>query len=325
MSQPSRRQILSVLAGASGGLLAGCAGERERTTQTPTETDGESAVEFPDDTTSDACPSVAGADRTVCYDAIGTESIPVVLVPETQTMQPDQPTEFTLQNRSGQELQTNFYDWQIYKRVDGNWYYIIPESTPLPLMRLEAGGQYTWTVTLVPGGVSDSASRSAIEEPDVVTVTGLGGGHYAFVTNGSLPTVSSGMTNIALAAGFDLHTDPLELTTTEAITETEWDGETLIARTTRGRPLDTDDQRDAYVLERIADSDTTAEQVIIEQVVRNDQLRDAIALSQAYDAERVRLEEFSRYTTPFGLDGDVRKYEFRGNRYQVRGIEGGGA
>ncbi len=113
-----------------------------------------------------------------------------------------------------------------------------------------------------------------------------------------------------------MQADPLQLTTTAAIAETEWDGETLVARSTRGEADNDNDEHDAYMLERIDDSEPHAEQIIIEQVVRDDQLRDAIALSREYDAARVRIEEFTSSIPPFGLD-DSRIYEFQGERYQV--------
>ena len=324
MPMPSRLQMLAGLA-ASGGLLAGCVNRSESATDSPTDTDNDTAVTFPEDTTADACPSVPGADQTVCYEAVDPDTVPLALVPGSQSLEPDQSTTFTLRNQSEQALQTNFYDWQIYKRVDGDWYYILPDSTPMPLNRLEPGGTHTWTVTVSLDDMTDGGSVDRVEGNDTVTVTALGGGHYAFVTRGSVPTGAAGTANISFVAGFDLEAPSLELTRTDAIDDTEWDGGTLIAQSTRGSPLDSDDKRDAYILERIDATDTTPEEVIIEQVVRNEQLRDAIALSQAFDADTVRLEEYSRSDPAFGLGDATPTYEFRGQGYRVRGIEGGGA
>jgi hypothetical protein len=118
-----------------------------------------------------------------------------------------------------------------------------------------------------------------------------------------------------------LNADQLQLTPTAAISEMEWDGETLVARSTRGQSDGEDDQPDTFVLERIDGSETDAERVIVEQVVRNDQLRDSIALSRKYDTDRVRLEEFSNSIPSFGLQ-DARTYEFEGNQYRVTAREG---
>ncbi|MDS0276924.1 hypothetical protein NDI85_03915 [Halomicroarcula sp. S1AR25-4] len=323
MAKPSRRQILSGLSAGVGTLLAGCTAAPDESNATSTATAGgssqpnptQSVPEFPGDTASDACPPFDDAAQVVCYEAVDPEALPLVLVPETQTVKLDQPTDFTLRNRSGQWFETNFYNWQLYKRVDGDWYYIMPRATPQPLTPLAAGEAHIWTLTVTTGSVSDGAAIDMVQGTETLSVDGLGGGHYAFATDGWFEA-GSYEEPIALAASFDLQADPLQLTPTAAIAETEWNGETLVVRSTRGEAGDDGDEHDAYILERLDDSGPDAEQVIIEQVVRDDQLRDAIALSQEYDAARVRIEEFTGSIPPFGLD-DSRIYEFRGERYQV--------
>ncbi|WP_206664909.1 hypothetical protein [Halorubrum salsamenti] len=331
--RPSRRRVLSSICATGGVLLAGCVdgpGESNDTDEGDATTgdDGEttpsdsaqSVPEFPEDTASDACPPFESAERVVCYEAVDPEALPIVLVPETQSVQPDRPAEFTLRNRSERRFETNYYHWQLYKRVDGDWYYIAPESWPEPLTPLAAGDDHTWTVTVATGRVGDGDSVERVEGTESLTLAGLGGGHYAFGTDGWF-AAGSYEDPIALAAGFELDADPLRLTPTAAIAETEWDGETLVARSTRGEPDGEDDRPDAFVLERTDDTEADAERVIVEQVVRNDQLRDAVALSRERDADRVRLEEFSDSIPPFRLD-DVRTYEFRGDRYRVTTSEG---
>ncbi|MDQ2074451.1 hypothetical protein RBH20_18110 [Haloarcula sp. H-GB4] len=323
MPKPSRRQILSALSTGFATLLAGCTAAPDESNAASTATAGgnspteptQSVPEFPGNTTSDACPTFDYTAQVVCYEAVDPEAMPVVLVPETQTVQLDQPTDFTLRNRSGQQFKMNFYNWQLYKRVDGDWYHVMPQLVPEPLMSLESGEEHTWTLTVIRGRVSDGASVKGVEGTESLAVTALGGGHYAFAADGWF-AAGSPQDSIALAAGFDLNADPLQLTPTDAIAETEWDGETLVARSTRGEVGNDGDEHDAYILERIDDSEPDADQVIIEQVVRDDQLRDAIALSREYDADRVRIEEFTSATPPFKLD-DSRIYGFRGERYQV--------
>lgn len=334
MVQPSRRQILSALYAGGSALLAGCtAGPRESNdtneTSTTTVEDGEttppgshqSDPDFPEETTSNACPPFDGADRVICYEAVDPEEIPLVLVPETQSVQPIEPTKFTLRNQSGQRFQTNFYHWQLYKRVDGDWYYITPQFWPEPMMTLEASEEHTWTVTAATGRVSDGNPIEHAEGTESLTVAGLGGGHYTFGTNGFF-AAGSHEESIALAAGFELNADPLQLTPTETIGETEWDGETLVARSTRELPDGEADKFDTFVLERTDGSETDAKRVIVEQVVRDDQVRNAIALSRKHDAERVRLEWFSRSPTLFRLH-DAPTYEFRGDHYRVTVRDGG--
>lgn len=332
MAKPSRRQVLSALSIGGGVLLAGCTTSPTNSNETNeaemTEDDGDttppesnqSVPDFPQNTTSDACPTFESAEQVVCYEAVDPEGIPLVLVPESQSVQPDQSTEFTLRNRSEQRFETNYYRWKVYKRVDGEWYYIAPESWPEPLTPLAAGDDHTWTLTVATGRVSDGESIEPVEGTESLTLAGLGGGHYAFGTDGWFAAASHEET-IALATGFELNADQLQLTPTAAISETEWDGETLVARSTRGESDGEDDQPDTFVLERIDGSETDAELVITEQVVRNDQLRDSIALSRKHDADRVHLKEFSGSIPPFGLQ-DARTYEFEGNQYRVTAREG---
>jgi|AntRauTorcE11898_2_1112593.scaffolds.fasta_scaffold17260_2 hypothetical protein len=332
MANPSRRQVLSALSIGGGVLLAGCTVAPTKSNDTNetamTEGDGEtipsesdqSVPDFPENTTSDACPPFESAEQVVCYEAVDPEEIPIVLVPETQSVQPDQSAEFTLRNRSEQRFETNYYHWQLYKRVDGDWYYIAPEFWPQPLTPLQAGDEHTWTVTVATGRVSDGDSIERVEGTESLTFAALGGGHYAFGTDGWFEAASH-EEKIALETGFELNADQLQLTPTAAISEMEWDGETLVARSTRGQSDGEDDQPDTFVLERIDGSETDAERVIVEQVVRNDQLRDSIALSRKYDTDRVRLEEFSNSIPSFGLQ-DARTYEFEGNQYRVTAREG---
>lgn len=333
MAQPSRRQVLSALYAGSVALLAGCTGPGKPTdtndTDTQTVRDGtttptgspQSIPDFPGDTASNACPPFDGIEQVVCYGAVDPEAMPLVLDPETQSVQSDQATGFTLRNRSRQEFETNFYHWQLYKRVNGDWFYIAPQGWPQPLTPLSAGKKHTWTVTVATGRVSDGTSIERVAGTESLTIAGLGGGHYAFGIDGWF-TTESHEKSIALAAGFKLNADPLQLTPTAAIAETEWDGETLVAYSTRGESDDEADHPDAFVLERTDGSETDAKRVIVEQVVRNDQLRDALALSRKYDADRVRLEEFNRSIPPFGLQ-EARMYEFRDNVYRATASKGG--
>jgi len=332
MAKPSRRHVLSALSIGGGVLFAGCTTAPTNSNETNeteiTEDDGDttpsesnqSVPDFPKNTTSDACPPFESAEQVVCYEAVDPEGVPLVLVPERQSVQPNQSTKFTLRNRSEQRFDTNHYHWQLYKRVDGEWYYIAPESWPEPQMSLEAGDEHTWSLTVATGRVSDGVSIEHVEGTESLTLAGLGGGHYAFGTDGWFEAASPDE-SIALATGFELNTDRLQLTPTAAISETEWDGETLVARSTRGESDGEDDQPDTFVLERIDSSETDVERVITEQVVRNDQLRDSIALSRKHDADRVHLKEFSGSIPPFGLQ-DARTYEFEGNQYRVTARKG---
>lgn len=319
MVPPSRRQILSVLSAGIGIIFAGCTSDTEPATddtedKSPADETGP-IPEFPADTASDACPPFDEADQVVCYDAVDPESIPLALIPETQSVQPDQPTDFTLRNRSDQQFNTNVHHWQLYKQVDGEWYYIMPQSWIEPMTPLEAGEEHTWTATIETGRVSDGDRIEEVVFNEPLTTAGLGGGHYAFGIDGWF-TNGSTEESIALATGFELETDPLKLAPTSDISVIKRDGDTLIARSTSDEEENGSSHSDEFILERIENPDTTPKQVIVEQVVRDQQLRNAMALSQEHDAARVRIEAFSRYSPSLRID-DIQSFVFQGSYYRV--------
>lgn len=307
MSQPSRRRVLSALCAGGSALLAGCTAPSAR-----------QDAPFPQDSDSDACPPFEQTDQTVCYGAVDPEELPVVLVPESRTIQPNGATEFTLRNQSDRTFYTNFFSWQLSKRVAGDWYYVAPQAVPQPLMGLPPGEEHTWTMTVETGRVSDGEPIRQVGGQESMTIAGLGGGHYGFGISGGLDS-GSGTRSVGLAAGFELNADPLRLVPTDAIVETAWDGDTLVATSNRSMP-DGEEEPDEFVLERMDDSATDARQVIAEQVVRNPQLRDTLALCRQYDADRIRLEEYSATLPPFGVSEPL-TYEYQADHYRVSARE----
>ena len=108
----------------------------------------------------------------------------------------------------------------------------------------------------------------------------------------------------AYSARFVLDADPLELTPSDAVTEVTQDGETLVAQSSRGSPDREGFRRAAYILDRVETPNADPYHVITEQVVRNHQLRDTLALARIHDVSRVRLEEFIASSLPFGIEED---------------------
>lgn len=324
MTQPSRRELLLTLSASGGAFLSGCVsglGGANDTTTVPNCESTSSGSSPSEETASDACPPFDEGKREVCYGTVDSESVPVVLIPETQLLRPEESIEFTLRNQSDRELATNFYDWQLNKRVEGNWYRVAPKFTPQPLTPLPAGEEHTWTVTVTRGVVRSGKHIKHTSGTESLTIAGLGGGHYAFETDGYFDD-DEDVERFGLAAGFELDAEPLALTQTNAIGETEWDGETLVAVSTRYESEESG-PRDAFILERVDCSppNPDARQFVVEQIVRNNQLRDTVALSQEYDADRVRLREFSRSTPVFGRMNSL-TFEFQNRRYQVTTKDG---
>ena len=325
MNDPTRRGLLGTLAGSAGVALAGCISGSD---DDPDETDDNNSDDdprtgepdqlqsrFPDEEFPEDCPEYDGVDRVICYDAVDPETVPAVLEPTARTVAEGDSIDFTLYNRSESKLSTNFYNWRINKRVDGEWYHVAPHEYPEPLMAVEPDDSHTWTVSIDNSGIVDGEPVPRMSGTEQLTLGGVGGGHYAFRARGWFEGESY-QEAIAFAATFEFDGPPIQLTTTNSIESTEWDGETLVATSTRGDPDNEYSKKGAFELQRVSDPAGNVQPVITEQVLRTEQLRDTIALAFEYDADRVRLEEYNGVTPIFGSNSD-RVYEFQGSYYEV--------
>lgn len=259
-------------------------------------------------------------DSTIGYDGIDPENDEIYLEPSTRTITPGEPIAFELENGRQETLKLNFYDWRIHSWVDGEWIRVAPQGSNDPLMQLTSGEAHTWTITVDNEGIEAGAPVPHVGGTADVTVPGLGGGHYAFGTSGWFEGQSH-EEKTAFVARFELEADPLPLAPSDAIQETEWEGDTLVATTDRGEP---DHHRlGEYELARVEEPTAEARRVLTEHVVRDHQLRDALALALEHDARRVRLVEYNGWTPIFGVH-DVQSYEYRGASFDVtaRELEG---
>lgn len=357
MTQFSRRALLAAV-GGTGALVAGCmqrgtdpdrdgdevtgsdGGTEQDDNETgatddpgnsdgPVEDDDPIESALPDERFPEECSAYERVERVVCYDAIDPDGVAVYLEPAAESVAEGagERIDFTLSNDNDRTLATNFYNWHVHKHVDGEWYHVAPRMWNQPLMFVPPGDAHTWTVSVDNAGIEAGESVPWASATESVTLQGVGGGHYGFRARGWFEDEGHEEA-IAFAATFEIETDPLELTPTTAIEETEWLEDWLVAHSSRGDPDDDRYRRGAYELERLDDpaawdgpddSDDPSEprQVIVEQVVREDQLRDAIALSNAHDADRVRLVEYTATTPIFGSRTDG-VYELQGRYYGVR-------
>lgn len=320
--EANRRQVLAMFAGgtALAGCVSGDTGDDDNSDDDgngagndPEPTDDPPESKLPDEPFPEECPAYDDVDRVICYDAVDAEEVPAILEPSTREVGADDSITFTLSNRTDAMLQTNFYNWLLSKRVDGEWYRIEPQEWPEPLMAVEPGESHEWSIAVDNAGIEDGASVSGTSGETGGTVEGLGGGHYAFRARGWFDedTYEDAM---AFAATFEIDADALAVTATDAIESTTWDGETLVADSSRGDP--DSDTLGAYELERVDDYDDEAPTVITEQLLRNDQRRDAVALAERYDADRVRLEEYTGTSPIFGSRSDG-VFEYQGMYYEV--------
>ncbi|PSP78167.1 hypothetical protein BRC81_09020 [Halobacteriales archaeon QS_1_68_20] len=305
----NRRRLLATVAGVAGSAaVSGCLSALTPAAKTETER--------PPGGTAGTCPAYEDVTRVVCNDEVGPAAAGAVLDPSDRAVDPDGTIEFTLENNSDRTLSTNFYDWRVDKRVDGDWYHVAPQFVAQPLMSVPPGGSHAWTVTVDDGRVESGDSVDPAGGTEDVSLRAVGGGEYAFRARGWFDGDDHEQ-DVAFAATFDVDADPLALTPTSTIEHTRWDGDALVARSSRGDPEGEYSRLGAYELRRVGPPVDDPHSVIVEQVVRNDQLRDALALARKRDADRVRLEEYDSTTPIFGSRSD-RVYEFRESFYRVR-------
>jgi hypothetical protein len=321
MQQPPRRRVLAALAGVAGASAAGCLEERSRQPDggTPTdETDGDTPA---GGTPQGSCPDYDGVERVVCYDDVDPEATDAVLEPSRRTVGLDDPVTFTLRNRGDRPLAINFYNWKVHKRVDGTWYHVAPRFWNEPLMHLGPGEDHAWEVTFTASDVEAGEPAPRASGTEAVTVGGVGGGHYAFRARGWFEDDDHEQA-VAFAATVDLDAPALALAPTDAIASTEWEGDVLVARSTRGDPDDEDYRLGAYELARVDAPGEDVRRLVAEQVVRQDRLRDALALALEYDADRVRVREYDATHPLFGLQ-EPQVFAFRDAHYEVSAREMG--
>lgn len=319
MVRPSRRSLLA-LAGstivAGTTAVAGCLSRVEDATlgrfEDPTESlppAGENAGSYPN----------YGVDWFVASREIDPDEVPIYLEPSTDSIGENERITFSLRNESSSEFSHNQYNWRLHKRVDGEWYFVTPREVIQPLHRLPPRGSHEWSLSVDNDGVEDgTAIEGAQTYADRDPIYGLGGGEYAFGTDGWFEDSDE---RVGFCARFELEADELELTPTDEVNKTERHDGVLVARSTRGDPESDHSRLGAYELERV--DEDGAEPLITETVLRNDQLRDAVALARKYDADRVRLEEYDSTYPIFGSREDGH-YEYDGETYEIstRELEG---
>lgn len=316
-----RRHLLAAAGVAAGssvvsGCLTGPSGSEDpEGTGTPSDPPG---GELPTQ-----CPEYDRVDRVVCYDGIDPGAVDGYLEPSSRSIGTDEPIEFTLHNRSEQTLQTNFYNWMVHKFVDDEWFHVAPRGWNDPMMFVESGETHTWTLTVDNEGIEAGESVPRSGGTEAITVGGFGGGDYAFRGRGWFEGESHESAT-AFAATFAFDGEPLELTTTDAVEETEWDDDSLVARSSRGDPDGDSSRLGAYELRPVEDPDEEPTRMIPEQVVRNERLRDVVALAIEHDAEEVRLEEYDSTVPIFGSNSPS-VFEYEDTYYEVtaRELDGG--
>jgi hypothetical protein len=312
-----RRALLSTLCLALGGCAStgtapgGTRTSAERPTNSSTTEEPDTATST-DDTKTTTAGSVApgeigvpasetdrpvhgdeNAARVVCWPEMADS--PLVLAASADGVSlPQGELTFTLGNDTETPFITNFYDWRVRKRVDGEWFSIAPQRVPQPAMVVEPGQSHSWTLSV---DNADGNSLDRAEGTDDVSVAGLGGGEYAFTTGGWFETTDHDQ-QTALAARFSIDGPQVPLEPSAKVTGTTREGDVV----TVDRELRTgyNGRKAEYRVTRVERAPDPRD-LITEQVLRMRNLRDALAFFQP-GVETVRFVEENGVYPPFGID-----------------------
>lgn len=295
-----RRPFIATALTAGTGLLAGCLG---------------SSSGAPDGTTT-AAPGDAGCptygervDSVVCTPDLEDPDGQMAMQPASASgTLPMTSLQFTLANDRETVYNTNFYAWRLQKYVDGEWYHVVPEAWPEPLMRLDPGASHTWTLTVHNADLETPIDP--VQGTEDITVVGLGGGTYSFGVSGWFEGEdASGQT--AFVTRFTLDGPQLGLSPTSDVEERVRQGDKVLVSWPRdeGDPV-------TYRLTRLKSVPDDADRLIPEQAIRRDPLRNGLALFEQWS----RIVEVE--TTTASLDHAVPEpwtfvYEGTAYRYEV--------
>lgn len=333
----TRRTLLASLVACSGAV-AGCidrGGEDFEPTGGGTDAEENSGdggtgstrpsplAELPEEGYPGDCPEYVDGP-IICYDAVKTNddvdagSLPILLEPLTGY--DDSSFEFRLTNRSDVAFRSNFYDWRLHKRVDGDWYRVAPAGAVVePLMEVAPGDSHTWSVSVEQTAIEEGERVQQTTGTDSLVFGGLGSGRYAFGVNGWFRT-DGPEDRLALAATVPLDAEPIELAPSNLITEVEildrrdaQAGDVVVARSESA--ADGAGDPPTYVLERDVRADDP-ERVIAEQLVRSPPRRDGVSLAERHRVDTVRLEAYGAGSELLGR-GVLGEFRYRGSSYRL--------
>lgn len=250
--------------------------------------------------------------RVYCTDSAVPADAPVVL--DRSADRADLPTatlSFTLRNVSSRRFTMNPWEWHVHKYVEGTWFHVAPRSWNVPAMELAPGDAHTWTLA-VDNTRLDGSPLPVPRGTREIEIAGLGGGHYAFSTDGWFEDDDHDH-QTGVAALFELDGPSIDLRPTDEVTAVERDGAFVTVRADRE---DRDKSRvAAFELARTDDPDGTVRAFVVEKAMHDRRLRNTLPYFEP-GVERVRLVEPDGTYPPFGVH-EPTAIEFEGETYQV--------
>ena len=294
-----RRSLLAASATLGTGLLAGCLGSGDGGGTTTAAPSGEVG-----------CPRYSDRIETVvCTPALADPEGRMAMRPARSTgTLPETSLSFALRNERDSRFESNFYHWRIQKYVDGRWHHVVPLAWPEPLMYLEPGGSHTWDVA-----IDNTDLARTLPHPqgsDAVTVAGLGGGTYSFGVEGRFAGGPEALT--AFVTRFELDGPALDLPPTPDVEDRERRGDRVVLTWRRDGG-----SRVTYRVTALKSVPDDARPVIAEQAVRDDALRNALALFERWTRiVEIRTNRDALSMQQFG-DGDTIAYRDTAYRIEV--------
>jgi len=138
-----RRSIIStmgVIAAGSSGCLT--IAESENGTEKP-------LSEF-------SCPPYNPESTAVCSHTVGEKEKSVYLLPSSKKIGNGEDIEFTLYNKSGEELEFNPHQWKIHHYSSGNWTKVEKEYSISDKLTVSPHSTHTWSGDEVINSISSS-------------------------------------------------------------------------------------------------------------------------------------------------------------------------
>jgi hypothetical protein len=231
----------------------------------------------------------------ICTPETDPESVSIALTADSRSGSLPATFEFTLANETDATLNINFYDWGLWKRVGGEWFYVVPRAIPEPLMRLLPGEAHSWRLT-AEHELPEASRRWYGSWTDSGTVSGLGGGEYAFTTGGWFGEYDDGG-QFGFGVLLEFDAPELSLEPTDSVTGSSRDEDTV---TVRAEGDDSEDARLAeFVLTRVDDAEESRS-LIPETAAQDDRLRNTLPFFEE-GVERVRFVAENAVVPPFGV------------------------
>lgn len=265
-----RRTVLVAVA----PFFAGCIGSGDGSTSThttrtvTTTTDATTTTERPYDITSaDPSSMTENEVRRVLADHDCSEFIESsgacpdddsrldVSISPTVGELSDDTVEFTVENPTDEDFETNHYGW-VLRKWDGNrWRRIAPLAVPAPLHAIPAGERHVHRIRPVESKVARSPHAYMAESK--ISLGGLGPGAYGFTMSGYFESAPED--ELTAAAVFGLAGDAPPVRPTDDVMRVERDGARLVVHA--DAPSDKQGELVVSLVDDEADADLLAEHV----------------------------------------------------------------